>query len=48
MKQSALATVWLEVQADLLEPDLIWQLGALAGCLLLALQVGRPVALRLR
>ena len=37
MKQGALATVWLEVQADLHEPDLIWQLAILAGCLLLAL-----------
>ncbi|MBI3094446.1 MAG: mechanosensitive ion channel [Rhodocyclales bacterium] len=37
MKQGALATVWLEVQADLREPDLIWQLAILAGCLLLAL-----------
>ncbi|MDP1984876.1 MAG: mechanosensitive ion channel [Sulfuritalea sp.] len=37
MKQSTLATVWLEVQADLHEPDLIWQLAILAGCLLLAL-----------
>ena len=37
MKQSALATVWLEVQADLHEPDLVWQLVILAGCLLLAL-----------
>lgn len=37
MKQSALATVWLEVQADLHEPDLIGQLAILAGCLLLAL-----------
>ncbi|MDP2809934.1 MAG: mechanosensitive ion channel [Rhodocyclaceae bacterium] len=37
MKQSALATVWHEVLADLREPDLVWQLAIMAGCLLLAL-----------
>ena len=48
MKQTALATVWHEVVADLSEPDLIWQLAILAACLLLAylgerLLLGRQV-----
>ena len=37
MKQSALARVWQEIQVYLSEPDLLWQLGVLAVCLLLAL-----------
>jgi len=37
MKQSALARVWQEVQAYLGEPDFVWQLLLLGGCLLLAL-----------
>jgi small-conductance mechanosensitive channel len=36
MIQNELASVWLRVLADLREPDLVWQLLTLAGCLLLA------------
>jgi small-conductance mechanosensitive channel len=36
MMQNELASVWHRVLADLREPDLVWQLLALAACLLLA------------
>ena len=36
MTQNELATIWRAVLADLREPDLVWQLVALAACLLLA------------
>jgi small-conductance mechanosensitive channel len=36
MIQNELASVWHRVLADLREPDLVWQLLALAACLLLA------------
>ena len=43
-----LASVWHAVLSDLRQPDLVWQLAALAGCLLLAklgerLLRGRPL-----
>jgi len=48
MMQNELASVWLRVLADLREADLVWQLLALAACLLLAklgerVLVGRKV-----
>ena len=36
MTQNELASIWHRVLADLREPDLVWQLLALAACLLLA------------
>jgi small-conductance mechanosensitive channel len=49
MNRNDLSSVWHGVLADLREPDLVWQLVALAACLLLAklgerLLRGRPVA----
>jgi hypothetical protein len=48
MTQNELASIWHHVLADLREPDLLWQLAALAACLLLAklgerLLLGRSV-----
>ena len=42
MTQNELASVWHRVLADLREPDLVWQLLALAACLLLA-KIGERV-----
>ena len=39
MTQNQLASLLHGVLADLREPDLVWQLLALAGCLLLALSL---------
>jgi len=44
MSQNDLATVWLRVLADLREPDLAWQLLAVAACLLLA-KLGERIVL---
>jgi small-conductance mechanosensitive channel len=49
MNRNDFSSVWHAVLADLREPDLVWQLAALAGCLLLAklgerLLRGRPLA----
>ena len=48
MTQNELASIWRHVLSDLREPDLLWQLAALAACLLLAklgerLLLGRSV-----
>ncbi|MCX7150188.1 MAG: mechanosensitive ion channel [Rhodocyclales bacterium] len=49
MMQNELASLWRGFLADLREPDLLWQLAALAACLLLAklgerMLRGRPMA----
>ncbi len=49
MNRTDFASVWHAVLSDLREPDLVWQLAALAACLLLAklgerLLRGRPLA----
>jgi small-conductance mechanosensitive channel len=44
MTQNELASIWHRVLADLREPDLVWQLLALAACLLLA-KLGERVLL---